>query len=646
MASLLRLLEPEEAVGTGLHRLTQGRSSTPQFPEAAVALETVSASLSVFFRGLGGERAVKFAALAAEASRHRLSLRLRLMLGEERIEHARRDCQAIYLPARLAAFPERALNRQLYFWLAAFFVHRQPTPQTASGDPLAQDIAYLRETYRAVAATLAAVSGLAPVYGALCERYRVLRPARRLPEAEREVENAILGLLGASNDGGVFWHFIAGGGDYGGLRAQRRYRPFLPVPLWGEASDREAGADASPDADASPNGAAAESLSQRTRKATRRDSDQTDRKDYLALNRFEKLLTLVESLNINRAVEDDDEEGAREALEDSEEIALGAHSKKPSTRLKADLDIAPPAASGGEVSGLAYPEWDYRRNAYRRNYCRVLTGAVTPSAAGTDWQPDEHLRRRIRRVRRQFEGLRPRPQTLRAQLDGSELDLEAAIRARADLLSAGTGSDRVYTATRRQERDMSVALLADVSLSTDSWIEGRRVLDIEKEALLVLTHALTACGDEHAIFTFTSKRRFAVHIETVKEFGEPLCSKVEQRISSLKPGHYTRMGAAIRHVSARLDERIHRHRLLLIVTDGKPNDTDHYEGRYGIEDTRRAIQEARRKGLIVFGVTVDTKAQSYFPTLFGRGGYAIVNHAARLPIALLTLYNQLSGSAP
>ena len=192
---------------------------------------------------------------------------------------------------------------------------------------------------------------------------------------------------------------------------------------------------------------------------------------------------------------------------------------------------------------------------------------------------------------------------------------------------------------------MSVALLADVSLSTDSWIDGRRVLDIEKEALLVLTHALSACGDEHAIFTFTSKRRFAVHTETVKEFDEPLCPKVEQRISALKPGYYTRIGAAIRHVSHRLDECVHRHRLLLIVTDGKPNDTDHYEGRYGIEDTRRAIQEARRKGQIVFGVTVDTKAQSYFPALFGRGAFAVVNQAAHLPSALLKLCAQFSGSA-
>jgi nitric oxide reductase NorD protein len=126
-----------------------------------------------------------------------------------------------------------------------------------------------------------------------------------------------------------------------------------------------------------------------------------------------------------------------------------------------------------------------------------------------------------------------------------------------------------------------------------------RVRDIEKESLLILTHALSACGDEHAIFTFTSKRRLAVQVETVKEFCEPLSAGTNRCIGGMKPGHYTRIGAAIRHVSARLGERPHRGRLLLVVTDGKPNDTDHYEGRYGIEDTRRAIQEARRKGQAV-----------------------------------------------
>lgn len=117
--------------------------------------------------------------------------------------------------------------------------------------------------------------------------------------------------------------------------------------------------------------------------------------------------------------------------------------------------------------------------------------------------------------------------------------------------------------------------------------------------------------------------------------------KVIRRIGALKPGYYTRIGAAIRHAAAKLSERPNRQKLLLVLTDGKPNDVDHYEGRFGIEDTRKAVLEARRLGLAVFGVTVDREAQSYFPAIFGTGGYAIVSRIARLPAALPAIYRSL-----
>jgi nitric oxide reductase NorD protein len=141
--------------------------------------------------------------------------------------------------------------------------------------------------------------------------------------------------------------------------------------------------------------------------------------------------------------------------------------------------------------------------------------------------------------------------------------------------------------------------------------------------------------------TFTSRRRSWVRVETVKDFDEPLNEAVLRRISALKPGFYTRIGAAVRHATARLAARPNRQKLLLVLTDGKPNDIDHYEGRFGIEDTRRAVMEARRAGVCVFGVTVDRDAQSYFPTLFGRGGYAIVGQIAKLPSALPAIYRHL-----
>ena len=292
------------------------------------------------------------------------------------------------------------------------------------------------------------------------------------------------------------------------------------------------------------------------------------------------------------------------------------------------------------AGGATYPEWDFRRAGYLPDFCRVVER--TAGIEGEEWRPDEATRRRIRHVRRQFEALRPRRQLQRRQLDGFELDTDAAVRARSELAATGVGSEQIFEAHRSTERDLAVAILTDVSLSTDAWVDNRRVLDVEKEAMLVLAHGLAGCGDAYALHTFTSRRRDGVRIETIKTFDERLSDMVERRIAALRPGAYTRIGAALRHVARQLSDRPEAYRLILLLTDGKPNDMDHYEGRYGIEDTRMAVREARRSGLRVFAITIDKKARDYVPYLFGRGGYAIISHVARLPSALPLLYRHVT----
>lgn len=635
---MLDFLELEEQVGKRWHRLVGGARSWPRFPEAAVTLESLKGPLAVFFRGLGGDAGVVLAGGQDETSGHRLSWRQRLGSDAERLERPHRDGQALTLPPCLDLLPSVELNRSLYFWLAAFFAHLPLGMPTGLADPLHGDLQFLRQAHQASRRTLAVCPGLRGSFDVLRSTLASLRPRRDLPPIEAEVEKAVSRLLVDAEDGGRFWSVVEGLG-FCEQAAPARYKTFLPVPLWGEAVDvAPEGRRRDPD-DAVGSGAA-DARDGRTHRAKRRPSDQSDRKDSLILNRFEKILSLIESLNINRAVDDDDEAGAKKALDDAEEIGLSTHQKRPATRLAFDLDLPPEAVDATALAAqLTYPEWNYRRNAYLPAHCRVI--CMTAAEEGEAWRPDPETQRRIRQVRRQFEALRPRHETLRGQLDGGELDLEAVIRARSDLLASGVGSDSVYQASRRQARDLAVLLLVDVSLSTDGWIDNRRILDVEKEALTVLAHGLAACGDDHAILTFTSRRRDWVRVESVKDFDEPFSPQVARRIAALKPGFYTRIGAALRHAVSRLDERPNRHRLIILLTDGKPNDVDHYEGRYGIEDTRRAVQEARRAGIAVFGVTIDREAKDYFPALFGRGGYAIVDHIARLPAALPSLYRHL-----
>jgi nitric oxide reductase NorD protein len=637
---MLDFLELEETVGRAWHRLVGSTASYPVHLEHAVALADVRGKMAVMFRALGGERGVQIAGSKARKSGHRLGWRQRIGLGDEALDHPGRDGATIFLPESIGVFADRELNAELYGWLAAWFAV-QPVSSIDAVDPLQRDLLTLRRVCETSALVVARFPGLAETYRRLAGAMAVARPQRPLPRLERDVEAIVRALLGAGEPpNGRLWYAIVGAGE-APEKAPPGYRPMLPCPLWGDCWLREAIAPQADD-DEQPAGAAEEAgPDTRKRFAVREQEDRKAQRDPFILNRFEKILAMAEMVNVDRPSDDSDEDDARKAADDLDELAISRRKGKPASKLKFDLDLPPEAVDATRLdAGRLYPEWNYRAGSYMPDHCRVLTSEA--SERGEDWQPDDAMLRRIRQVRRQFEALRPRHELKRAQPDGHDLDLDALVRARCDL-RAGTGSlDRVHLAMRPQGHDLAVTLLVDVSLSTDAWVDGHRVLDVEKEALLVLANGLSACGDRHSILTFTSRRRSWVRLETVKAFDEPMSSQVEKRIGALKPGYYTRIGAAVRHAASELAAQPQRKKLLIVLTDGKPNDVDHYEGRFAVEDSRKAVQEARRLGTAVFGVTIDTTAQSYLPTLFGRGGYAIVGNIKRLPAALPAIYRQLT----
>jgi nitric oxide reductase NorD protein len=248
----------------------------------------------------------------------------------------------------------------------------------------------------------------------------------------------------------------------------------------------------------------------------------------------------------------------------------------------------------------------------------------------------------VRRVRRRFDGLRPRRRRVGRQDDGPDLDLSAYVAAFADWRAGHAGDDRFYTAARPARRDLALTLLVDISASTDSWISGGlRIVDVEKESLIVLLEALDALGDRHAALAFSGEGAGRVRVLTIKDFAEPVGMDVRRRVAALDPDGYTRTGAAIRHASALLARQPARHRLLLMLTDGKPNDVDHYPGRYGIQDTRQAVAEARMQGLVAFCLTVDREAPAYMPSIFGRRGYALLRRQELLPAVLVEVVRRL-----
>ena len=638
--------EFEEIVGRAWDRWASDANSYPDFPEAAVDLDVVLPVLGSYFRAMGGPAAVTLSAVKAHSSGHRLSWRQWLGMASEEMCFARRNEESLLLPSRIAYFPDQQLNQDLYFWLTAFLASAAPVPEV--NDPLQRDLLHLHHSWLASESLSAELPGLGQRYQRLCKAVLAMRPTRQLPATEASVEALIGRMLGDHKSNlppmaERWWNWLRSDGSCAEIgQAPAGYRAPLPVPLWGEVLLREPGS-AMPNADEVPAVPAGGTANAAKRRAERRELDQPDRDDPLLLSPFEKMLSWTEMVNVNRSVDDDDPASAKQAAEQLDQLALSSHKQEAATRLQMDLDVPVGAAEEGVVEATyRYPEWHYRKQRLMPDYCAVQANIA--SDTGEDWQMDADMAQRVRRVRRQFEALRPRRELARGEPDGDELDTDAMIRAHCDRIAGMAGSERVFQSWREQARDLAVAILVDVSLSTESWVEDRRVLDVEKEALLALSQGLDACGDEQAIYTFTSRRRHHVDVRTVKAFDEPLSPMVKQRICALRPGLYTRMGAAIRHVGSELAARPNRHRLLLLLTDGKPNDSDHYEGRYAVEDSRRAVQEMRRLGLQLFGVTVDREARQYFPHIFGPGAYSIIQRPAGLARALPQIYRQITSA--
>lgn len=300
------------------------------------------------------------------------------------------------------------------------------------------------------------------------------------------------------------------------------------------------------------------------------------------------------------------------------------------------------AATSDVSQAFCYPEWDCRVEAYRHPGATVrLMAAPTGAQQWVDDTLAEH-RSLLGAIRQRFAALRPQRTLRHRQTDGDDIDLEACVEGIANMRAGWPMAQDLYCSQRRARRDMAILILIDVSGSTDGWISNsRRVIDVEREALLLVCIALSAMGEAFAVQAFSGNGPAAVSLWDIKRFDEPYGPAVALRIAALEPDQYTRTGTALRHASATLMREGVTHRLLLLLSDGKPNDCDVYEGRYGIEDTRQAVTEAKLQGISPFCLAVDRQATSYLPTVFGAHHYARLSTPSALPTVLLDWMQRL-----
>lgn len=620
----LDLMEPEETVGNLWHGVALRLAPVAGHADSAVTLDALRPSIALLFRALGGKPGVEIAASPATASRHRRTAGAQLADARVLEYVARFDGEALRLPPVIDAFPEVRLNRTTYLWLAALAACA--TPAVPPIDALAADIAHIAAMERATAAALSLCPGLRAPYAALCAHVVTDWPDQAASPSERDVAARALSVLSGAS--------YTPAGPIAAV-APRGYRSMMRVPIWLRLDLAEKGVAASPEEDAI---SAPPGLASATRKqGNRQNNDQANRTDSFIMHRFESILSWVESMGLNRATDDDDLENAQKAAEDQDNITLSPHHKRAVTRLRLHLDLAPQDADHERLSArFTYPEWNHRARAYMPDHCIVLEA---DAVSGTGFAPDPRL---MTRVRRQFEALHPRRILLPRQVDGAELDLDALIAAQVAIRATGQGSDRIFRDLRHIERDLSVAILMDCSRSTESVVGTRSIIDTTREALAALAGGIDAAGDRLAIWGFSSLKRDRVFLTRCKGFEGRMTPDITARIGELRPGHYTRLGAAIRHASAQLATETSARKLLLVLTDGKPNDLDHYEGTHGIEDSHMAVREARRAGQAVHGVIVDADGQDWFARIFGRAGFTLLPDPARLGRALPDIYRSLT----
>ena len=290
-----------------------------------------------------------------------------------------------------------------------------------------------------------------------------------------------------------------------------------------------------------------------------------------------------------------------------------------------------------EEGAFIYNEWDYERRHYRKNWAVLRELDVSPCFDDFVARTLEKYRGLAGSLRRTFEALRGEDKLLKKQPYGDNLDIDALVESYADATMGREMSDRLFTKRYKLERNIAVMFMIDMSGSTKGWIN-----DAEREALVLLCESLETLGDRYAIYGFSGMTRKRCEVYRVKRFDEPYTDEVKARISGIKPQDYTRMGVTIRHLCSLLNDVEARTKLLITLSDGKPDDYDTYRGNYGIEDTRQALIEAKRDGIHTFCITIDTEAKDYLPHMYGAVNYTVLDEVRKLPLKVSDIYRRLT----
>lgn len=373
--------------------------------------------------------------------------------------------------------------------------------------------------------------------------------------------------------------------------------------------------------------------------------DKKQQEDYVLLHSFEKVET-AEEFNGNWRDFDgsDDLEKHENAIEDlnmkfTVRVDDTAHSVYQADFTE-NTSISESAQIDSNGFHLTYDEWDFEKRKYKEHFCKLYPKIQLKTNSSYYQSTILKNNSTLFNLRKILVSLNNKMQQQKRQNHGEEFDIDAITDLYADVHSKKTPSDKIYLSNRKKEKDLSILLLLDISLSSDSYAAGNRVIDVEKQVSILFGEILNEFNIDFSIDSFYSKtRNFSTYL-TIKDFDENWAI-AKNKVGAIEPSGYTRIGTALRHAGARLDNRKTKSKWIILVSDGKPNDYDKYEGKYGINDVKQALRELNQRNIHSYALAIEAQAKYYLPQMFGQNHYQILTTPTELLQSMIKLYEKI-----
>ncbi len=373
--------------------------------------------------------------------------------------------------------------------------------------------------------------------------------------------------------------------------------------------------------------------------------DKKQQEDYVMLHNFEKVETAEEFNGNWRDFDGSDElEDHQDALEElnmkyTVRVDDTAHSVYQSDFME-NTTISESASVDEKGFHHSYDEWDCSKNTYKENFCKVYPKLQLKTDADYYKKTIAKNASILMGLRKMLTNVDNKMQQQKRQTQGDEFDIDAITDLYVDVHSRRTPSDKIYVSNRKKEKDLSILILLDISLSSDGYAAGNRVIDVEKEVSILFGEILNEFNIDFSIDSFYSKTRNYSTYLTIKDFDENW-NVAKHKVGAVEPSGYTRIGAALRHAGVRLDKRSTKNKWVILISDGKPNDYDKYEGKYGVNDVKQALRELNSKNINSYALAIEAEAKYYLPQMFGQNHYQILTTPVELLQSLVKLYEKI-----